>query len=271
MCRECNHTIFSARDFAASVAHKPPDQKAYETLRQFERGIRQIMPVFQRALLALQPDDDGRERPPPTHAQIQEAAKIRKRLTDSFTKYDVAARRVRDLKTTSPTQLHLQKAVYAASSSFLHTNMLPLKSVPHILRSRSSQSSQSSRLLSHHSTNGSTSSLPRNLHLSPLRNGELAAADHASETASQNSEASTAVSALETEEKELRERLVVLEEQRFMVKQMIGNARGSRRFEEVSALTRNVEELDGEIEKLQRQVGGVEDRWEGLYASGTVT
>jgi rabenosyn-5 len=264
MCRDCNHTIFSKRDFGASISQKPPDQRAYETLRQFERGIRSLMPSFQRALLALQPDEDSdghSARPPATHAQIQEAAKIRKRLTDSFTKYDLAARRVRDMKTDSPTQLRLQKAVYAAASTFLHTHMLPLKSLPQILRSKSSQSS---RLLSITSSiNGSASSL----HLSPLRNGELVE----SETASQTSETSTAVSALETEEKELRERLVVLEEQRFMVKQMISSAHGARRFEEVSALTRNIEELDREIEGLQKQVGGVEERWEGLYASGSVS
>ncbi|KAK1957234.1 FYVE zinc finger protein [Colletotrichum sublineola] len=262
MCRECNHTIFSKRDFAATLSHKPPDQRAYETLRQFERGIRQLMPIFQRTLLALQPEsEDGSElsRPPPTHAQIQEASKIRKRLTDAFTKYDTAARRLRDMKTTSKTQLRLQQAVYAAASSFLHTHMLTLKSVPQILRSRSSQTPRL-RALQSASVNGSSSSL----HLSPLRNQELAD----SETASQASEASTAMSALETEEKEARERLVVLEEQRFMVQRMVDNARDARRFEEVSALTRNVEELDREIEKAKKNVGGVEQRWEGLYASG---
>ncbi|OHE91832.1 FYVE zinc finger [Colletotrichum orchidophilum] len=262
MCRECNHTIFAKRDFAATISHKPADQRAYETLRQFERGIRQLMPIFQRTLLALQPEgDDGTNasKPPPTHAQIQEASKIRKRLTDAFTKYDTAARRLRDMKTTSKTQLRLQQAVYAAASTFLHTHMLTLKSVPQILRSRSSQTSRL-RALQSGSVNGSSSSL----HLSPLRNQELAE----SETASQASETSTAVSALETEEKEARERLVVLEEQRFMVQQMVDSARDARRFEEVSALSRNVEELDREIERAKKLVGGVEERWEGLYASG---
>ncbi|KAM0284026.1 hypothetical protein ACHAQH_002221 [Verticillium albo-atrum] len=272
MCRECNHTIFSKRDFDAAVASKPPDQRAYETLRQFERGIRQIMPIFQRTLLALQPEGNhtSGEHPPPSHAQIQEASKIRKRLTDAFTKYDTAARRLRDLKTTSKMQLRLQNAIYAAASAFLHTHMLTLKSVPQILRSRSSQSSQSRLLtLQQQNLNGSSSSLSQLSSSSPLRNGEAA---DSSETGSQaGSEASTQVSALETEEKDLRERLVVLEEQRFMVKEMIDNARGSRRFEEVSALTRNVEELDSEIEDVRSRVGDVEERWQGLYAGGIAT
>lgn len=61
---------------------------------------------------------------------------------------------------------------------------------------------------------------------------------------------------------------MVLEEQRFLVNDMINNARGAKRFEEISALTRNREELDREIDGLRRQVDGVEQRWEGLYAAG---
>ncbi|KAI1032623.1 hypothetical protein LB505_014208 [Fusarium chuoi] len=262
MCRDCKHTIFSARDFATSLQHKPVDQRAYETLRQFERGIQQLLPSFHRALLNLQPEkkESGEidlNKPPPTHAQIQEAAKIRKRLVDSFGKYGIAAKRLRDLPTESPTQRRLQMAIYTYASGFLHTNMLPLKSLPQLLRSRSSASSSTavstSRLLASHHHSGSS-----------LRHSELA-----DETSSQApSEGSTVVSQLEAEEKELRERLVVLEEQRFMVEAMVKTAQGSRRFEEVSALSRNVDELDAEIKVLRNKVGGVEERWEGVYRNG---
>ncbi|UNI20512.1 carboxypeptidase Y-deficient [Purpureocillium takamizusanense] len=260
MCRECNHTIFSGRDFTASLQHKPRDQRAYETLRQFERGIRQLLPSFHRALLALQPEKSSNgeidlSKPPPTHAQIQEASKIRKRLIDSFGKYGTAAKRMRNLPTDSPTQKRLQEAVYRYSSTFLHTNMLPLKSLPGLLRHRSTPST-SSRFLSATPTHSTSS----------LRHTELAD----SETASQApSETSTMVSQLETEERELRERLAVLEEQKFMVDDMLRLATRSRRFEEVSALSRNADELDGEIAELKKKVGNVEERWEGVYRDGT--
>ncbi|RGP80144.1 hypothetical protein FLONG3_1678 [Fusarium longipes] len=263
MCRDCKHTIFSARDFAISLQHKPADQRAYETLRQFERGIQQLLPSFHRVLLNLQPEkkESGEidlNKPPPTHAQIQEAAKIRKRLVDSFSKYGTAAKRLRDLPTESATQRRLQAAIYTYASGFLHTNMLPLKSLPQMLRSRSSASSSTavstSRLLASHHHSGSS-----------LRHSELADTETSSQAPS---EGSTIVSQLETEEKELRERLVVLEEQRFMVESMIKTAQGSRRFEEVSALSRNVDELDAEITELKSKVGGVEERWEGVYRNG---
>ncbi|KAI1383808.1 VAC1 protein [Hypoxylon trugodes] len=245
MCQDCKSTIFSKRDFVESIIHKPPDQRAYETLKQFERGIQLLLPTFQRALIPLQDENN-----PPSHAQIQEASKMRKRLTDSFTKYDVAARRIRDMKTDSPSQQQLQKAIHQAASSFLHMHMLPLKNLPRMLR--------------HNSSNSTRNRLLPNGHVaSPLRNGS-----DSLETASQTSETSTVVSALETEEKELRERLIVLEEQKYMVQTMISGAHGARRFEEVSALTRNVEELDAEIESIRGKVAAVEEKWQGLYANG---
>jgi rabenosyn-5 len=259
MCRDCKTTIFSHRDFAASLAHKPPDQRAYETLLQFERGIQMLLPSFQRSLSALQPSSEPNHRPPPTHAQIQEAAKIRKRLTDAFAKYDVAAKRLRDMKTASPTQLRLQKAIYAYASTFLHTNLIPLKNLPKILKSGSSGAGHR-RLLS--GLNGDKAH-------SPLRNLGEGGFDAETSSLGGASEASTAVSALETEEKEARERLVVLEEQRFMVQEMLNGARGTRRFEEVGALTKNLEELEREIEASRNLVSGVEERWEGLYSAPT--
>lgn len=54
MCKDCKHTLFSRRDFAEELARKPPDVHSYETLVQFERGIRIILPRFQRLLMALQ-------------------------------------------------------------------------------------------------------------------------------------------------------------------------------------------------------------------------
>ncbi|KXJ89125.1 FYVE zinc finger-domain-containing protein [Microdochium bolleyi] len=245
MCQDCKFTLFAKRDFEQATMQKPPDQRAYETLRQFERGIQQILPSFQRALIPLQ-----NENSPPSHAQIQEASKLRKRLTDSFTKYDIAARRIRDMKTDSPTQKALQKSIYAAASSFLHMHMLPLKNLPRMLKPNASSNARGRLLPTSHTS-------------SPLRNG-----GDSMETASQTSESSTVVSALESEEKDLKERLIVLEEQRYLVQSMIDSSQGARRFEEVSALTRNIEELDREIKSLKGKVSGVEDRWQTLYANG---
>ena len=54
MCKECKGTLFDRRDLAEELAKKPPDVRAYENLVQFERGIRLLLPKFQRLLVALQ-------------------------------------------------------------------------------------------------------------------------------------------------------------------------------------------------------------------------
>lgn len=272
MCRECRATIFSKRDFANSVAHKPTDQRSYETLRQFERGIRELLPSFQKALAPLQ-QQPQQDDAPPSHAQIQNAAKLRKRLTDTFTKYDAAARRIRDLPTDSPTQKLLQRAIYAAASAFLHLHMLPLKNLPRMLKQSSSRNGSSSsnnnkgRLALPNGNGNGSASAAAAAATSPLRNGT-----DISETASQATTTTTTTTttdeALEAEERELRERLMVLEEQRHLVRGMMEGARGSRRFEELGALARNADELDREIRDLGDAVARVEERWRGVFAGG---
>lgn len=238
MCRDCKTTVFSKKDFAAELSHKPPDQRAYENLLQFEKGIRLLLPNFQKLLIALQDPDK-----PPSHNQLTEASKVRKRLIDSFGKYDLAAKRIRDLPTTSTTQQKLQRAIYQQSANFLSIHMLPLKSLPKILKHASP-----------HGSNG----LPPNGRsaLASIKYNDI---DSASQISS-----SSAVSAMEAEEKELRERLIVLEEQRFMVTEMVNDAKKARKFDEVQALSGNVDDLTREIDAVNGMLGQLD--FAGVYA-----
>jgi rabenosyn-5 len=238
MCRDCKITVFSKSEFAAEVSHKPPDQRAYENLIQFEKGIRLLLPNFQRLLFALQDPDK-----PPSQQTLAEASKVRKRLIDSFGKYDLAAKRIRDLKTSSPTQLKLQKSIYQQSANFLSLHMLPLKTLPKILK--------------HASPHGS-SGLPTN------GRGALAVIKYNDiDTASQVS-SSSAVSAMEAEEKDLKERLIVLEEQKFFVCEMIADANKRRKFDEAESLKSNLADLGREIDSVNGMLGQLD--FAGVYA-----
>lgn len=55
-------------------------------------------------------------------------------------------------------------------------------------------------------------------------------------------------------EKELKERMMVLEEQKFLVENMIEKARRGRRIEEVAALRESSDELTAEIEKIKEEL-----------------
>jgi rabenosyn-5 len=238
MCRDCKSTVFGPKDFAASISYSPPVQRAYENLLQFEKGIRILLPNFQRLLVTLQDPDKT-----PDHNKIAEAAKVRKRLMDAFTKYDLAAKRIRDLKTENQTEKRLQDAIYAQSANFLNLHMLPLKSLPKILK---------------HATP----------HANGLSNGRSALANvkyNDIDTSSQIS-SSSKVSEMEAEEKDLKERLIVLEEQKFLVGEMIADASKRRRFEEVTALKSNQLDLEKEIVSVNGLIQGLD--FQGVYGNG---
>lgn len=250
MCKDCKSTVFSRKEFEAENNIKPADQRAYENLLQFEKGIRSMLNIFQRSLVLLQDPDK-----PPSPTQLAEASKVRKRLIDSFGKYDLLAKRIRDLPTKSSAQQKLQRNIYAQASNFLHIHMLPLKSLP--------------KLLKHASPHGQTPHPPSN-----LRNGSSTSAlasikfsNTLAETSSRAS-SSSAVSAMEAEEKELRERLIVLEEQRFFVSEMVADANRRRKFDEVASLSVNVEDLTREIDQVQGMLGHLD--FEGVYNAPTL-
>ncbi|KAK4987039.1 carboxypeptidase Y-deficient [Elasticomyces elasticus] len=255
MCKDCHHTIFSHADFVRELARNPPDQRAYENLVQFERGIRLLLPRFQRLLVTLQDHVN-----PPTSAQLADATKVRKRLMDAFTQYDVAARRIRDLPTDSPTQARLQKAIYGQAANFLHLHMLPLKSLPKIMKHAVPANG---RPLT--PTNRQTSALAA-IKYNQLQPG--ASTDSGPNSSRASSASSAALTALEVEERELRERLIVLEEQKFFVSEMIADANKRRKFDEVSSLASNVEDLSREINQIQSQIAGMD--FAGAYAADSM-
>ncbi|KAH7128119.1 FYVE zinc finger-domain-containing protein [Dendryphion nanum] len=228
MCKDCKHTLFSKSDFERELAQRPVDQRSYENLAQFERGIRLLLPRFQKLLVALQDPDK-----PPTAQQLSDATKVRKRLMDAFGQYDSAARRIRDLPTESPTQKRLQKAVYQQAYNFLSLHMLPLRSLPKILKHAAPHGNKS---------NGRPGGALATIKYNDRETGSIVSS-------------SSAVSAMESEEKELRERLIILEEQKFMVSEMVADATKHRRFDEVASLAQNLEDLNQEIDQVTGQLG----------------
>lgn len=267
---------------------KPPDLRAYDNLVQFEKGIRVLLPRFQKLLMILQyvvfpfsfiPSGiclnilgffyrDPRR--PPSPAQIAEASKVRRRLIDSFSQYDVAARRIRDMPTESPTQKQLQKAIYQKASTFLHLHMLPLKALPKILKPTTASHEQLSSGTSTPTLRSSSSPAPtpRKPVLSSTQDNRLIAdtGDRNGNGSPASDRSSAAVSAMEAEEKSLRERLIVLEEQKFFVSEMIADANRRRKFDEVSSLAMNIEDLSREIDSINNQLSGLD--FEALYSGG---
>ena len=127
--------------------------------------------------------------------------------------------------------------------------MLPLKALPKVLK--------------HATPNGvgsSGRSTPNGRPTSALASIKMNDIDSASLISS-----SSAVSALEAEEKTLRETLIVLEEQLFLVREQVADANKRRKFDEVSSLAQNVEDLSREIDQVQGQLGQLD--FAGAYGA----
>lgn len=188
---------------------------------------------------------------PPTPEQLADASRTRKRLVDAFNQYNTAARRVRDLPTESPTQKKLQQAIYQQSYNFLQTHMLPLKALPKILKHASAYGQGSSERLQQ---NGQSTRA-----LATIKYNDIDASSQAS--------SSSAVSALEAEEKTLRETLIVLEEQLFLVKEQVVDANKRRKFDEVSSLAQAVDDLSQEVDRIQGQLSQLD--FAGAYRAAS--
>ena len=130
--------------------------------------------------------------------------------------------------------------------------MLPLKTLPKVLK--------------HASPHGAVP----NGHLGPNgpSNGALAAIKYNEIDNSSQVSSSSAISALEEEEKTLRDRLIVLEEQKFFVGEMIADANKRRKFDEVSSLAQNIQDLGKEIDQIQGQLGQLD--FAGAYGGQVV-
>jgi rabenosyn-5 len=237
--------VFDKRDFEDQLLRKTVDQKAYETLVQFETSIRLMLPKFQKLLVMLQDPEK-----PPSHHEIAEASRIRKRLLESFQQYNSAARRILSLPTHSETQKSLQREIYNQAVSFLQIHMLPLRTLPKVLKHATPYGHRP------HHTNGSSSTITEG-------KGALASIKFRDGDETSQISSSSAVSVLESEEKVLRERLMVLEEQRYLVGEMMADANKRRMYEESKALQNNKDDLTSEIDRINGQLGQLD--FEGAY------
>lgn len=114
--------------------------------------------------------------------------------------------------------------------------MLPLKALPKLLNKQRSASPSRSIGNTHNNNNNTANGAnkPSSSRALTMVTSERAASD--------------------AREKELKEQLMVLEEQRFLVSEMLADANKRRRFDEVGALAASLEELDGEVGRVEGEI-----------------
>lgn len=215
MCTDCKDTIFSHRNFASELVGPPPDLfKVFNSLKPLKRAIDNVLPKFQNLLAEINNPDI-----PPSPELLRDATKIRTRLLDLFVQLDNTSRKVMTIKVHSEVERRLQKQIYSVNTQYLQDNMLPLKSLPKILKHNKQAASQ------------------------------------LSEVSTMEEEESNIIKLPPDEIQKLREQIIVLEEQKFLVSSMVNEANTRRKFDEIEPLKESLNELEKELTKLRDQLG----------------
>lgn len=138
--------------------------------------------------------------------------------------------------------------------------MLPLKSLPKVLKHATPARPSMESTISSPGQEISRSSHPRALTIIKDSSGQTGTS-----STSILSDNSSAISAMEAEEKELQDQLIVLEEQRFFVSEMITDAKRRRKFDEAASLSQNSADLTKEIDRINGIVNRLD--FESLYVN----
>lgn len=224
--------------------------KLYETLISLQREIEQSLPEFQEMIMGLQKhdavaalganfDDDVRGDPlvaPPSRdpqtlqaikaknrtalALQRDAAQARKQLLANFANYDLVAKKIRALDDEGNVSLaRIKMAIYTRANVFLQTYMFPLQNLPKL--------------------SSSATSSGRN---SPSRKG------------SPSKKGMAGTNGAEDDQAELRESLVVLEQQLTQVRQFAASASKARKLQDASSLNASANDLEAEIARIKKQL-----------------
>lgn len=225
ICTDCKNIVFSKRNFESEInGPKPELLRFYDTLKPIKRSIEIVLPKFQNLLTEINDPEK-----PPSPELLHQASRIRKRLLESFVQFDTMSRKVMAIRVHTEEEARLQKQIYHVAAQYLQENMLPLKALPKILK-KHNKPSQLSEITA-------ASTLEDNIDSTVLEG------EGNEETLSPK------------EIQSLREQLIVLEEQKFLVNSMISEANSRRKFDEIEPLQQSINDLDKELENIRAKLG----------------
>lgn len=231
MCTPCTTTLFSRRDFAASLSTPPSYVRSYTTLVSFQTGIKEQLLRFQRLVDSLQRRADDR-------AAVVEAVRMKKRVVETLAKVDSLAKQIAGQPATlGNAEERLRNSIALATANWGREVGLRVKSAAMVL----------DRIVESTRPTAAAEIAQRTGRVAPAPNTSKPLPAPAPSVEGKESD----------EDQQRREVVVVLEEQKFLVLAMMEEAKKRRRFDEVEALSRSLEEIEDEVGKLGGGVLGV--------------
>lgn len=235
MCTPCATTLFSKRDFAASLSTTPSYVRPYTTLVSFQNGIKEQLPRFQRLVDSLQ-------RRPGDRVAVVEAVRMKKRVVETLGKVDALAKQIAGQPAAQGSaEERLRKSIALATANWGRDVGLRVKSAAMML----------DRVVDSTRPSAAAEIAQRTGRAPPNMAKPLPTPNHTPVPARTVEEGEN------DEDNQRRDVVVVLEEQKFLVLAMMEEAKKRRRFDEVEALSRSLDEIEDEIGKLGGGVLGV--------------
>ncbi|CDK26824.1 unnamed protein product [Kuraishia capsulata CBS 1993] len=241
MCLVCKNQLLSKRLFIRDMQSSPPEiLSLYSSMVIYKTKIVKLLPELKITLELMKRADPATELSSGVHdhnatiaafsqehEMLQLATQQRLKLMRLFTRFDGITKRIgsqirvsEELQAKghpiSIDELKIQKSIYQTSLLFLQENMLSLQSVPKILKGQSNDASISS------STQSPEPAQPK---------------------------------MTKREVRELRDQMMVLKEQRFLVADMVENSKKKRRFEDLKSLEDSLADLDKAIQDIDDKLG----------------
>lgn len=212
VCSHCIQSVFVKRKFQRDLKQALPIMLGkYESLYNTSRVILSLLPTFESTLQRLNENKQN-----PNKADVYELSKLRRKLLEIFSLYESLSKQISRIVPRNSSELRIQQSIALSSSSFIQEKMLPLKSLPSVLKPS-------------------------------MNNDTIPEAKKSSEIIFNNLTIK--------EVKEYREQLMVLNEQKYLVQEMINSATKQRKFDEISTLNENMAELQKQISILTEKLG----------------
>ncbi|EJS42291.1 pep7p [Saccharomyces arboricola H-6] len=223
LCSHCVSMIFLGRKFSKDVGTPLSGIFAkYESMQNISKVIDSLLPIFEDSLNNLKSETANDAKKAPDPKNLNELTRVRHKLLRSFNLYNTLTRQLVSTEPRNHTETQLQNSIKTASAAYINEKILPLKSLPAIL-------SPEGQKTNHDEQNGE----PEVKKLSQLMFENLTI----------------------KEVKELRQELMVLKEQCYLIESTIQGYKKQRRLEEIVTLNKNLDELRSRIHTVQSKLG----------------
>lgn len=223
LCSHCIDMLFIGRKFNKDIRMPLSGIFAkYDNMQNISKVIDSLLPIFEDSLNSLKVETAKDSENTLDPKNLNDLARLRHKLLNSFNLYNTLTRQLLSVEPQSHLERQLQNSIKIASAAYINEKILPLKSLPAILNPEG-----------HKTNEDGQKAEPEVKKLSQLMIENLTI----------------------KEVKELREELMVLKEQSYLIESTIQDYKKQRRLEEIVTLNKNLEELHSRIHTVQSKLG----------------